>query len=327
MIVRCFTGTGGQRNFRKSLAPRAIHTKADLQQWLGQVSPEEPVVVVAHRLLSERLRAVAELLPAAVYDARLDIDNLHRMRVSVRRAQTALHLFREILPKRPRRWVRRRLRKIQRASSEARDLDVLMARVDEEAPAKTFRPELEARRQTAQAPLAELFARMWNKDRLRLRVPELLAGLTSQPTATLRGWAPQALREPASRFLEALRDSDRSFRTLHRLRLRGKRLRYALEVLAGALPIGPLERAYKSLVETQDLLGAMNDRVVAGQLWRVMAEDRDDAARHTLEELVDASCRAAADSRDAFLRRWSAERHERLAAQLETLIVSASSAP
>ena len=78
MIVRCFTGTGGQRNFRKSLAPRATHTMADLQQWLGQVSPEEPVVVVAHRLLSERLRAVAELLPAAVYDAHLDIDNANR---------------------------------------------------------------------------------------------------------------------------------------------------------------------------------------------------------------------------------------------------------
>jgi triphosphatase len=52
----------------------------------------------------------------------------------------------------------------------------------------------------------------------------------------------------------------------HRVRIRAKRLRYALDLFASALPARPTRRYVEQLAHLQDELGALNDAVVAADL-------------------------------------------------------------
>jgi CHAD domain-containing protein len=52
----------------------------------------------------------------------------------------------------------------------------------------------------------------------------------------------------------------------HRVRIRAKRLRYALDLFASALPAKPNRRYVGRLARLQDELGALNDVVVAAEL-------------------------------------------------------------
>ena len=52
----------------------------------------------------------------------------------------------------------------------------------------------------------------------------------------------------------------------HRVRIRAKRLRYALDLFASALPAKPTKRYVDELAHLQDELGALNDAVVAAEL-------------------------------------------------------------
>jgi CHAD domain-containing protein len=65
----------------------------------------------------------------------------------------------------------------------------------------------------------------------------------------------------------------------HRVRIRAKRLRYALDLFADALPAKPTARYVGQLALLQDELGAINDAVVAAALVRRLARAaRADAA-------------------------------------------------
>ena len=50
-----------------------------------------------------------------------DIENVHRLRVSTRRAVAAIKLYRDWLPRKELRWMRKRLKKIRRAAGVARE--------------------------------------------------------------------------------------------------------------------------------------------------------------------------------------------------------------
>jgi CHAD domain-containing protein len=59
---------------------------------------------------------------------------------------------------------------------------------------------------------------------------------------------------------------------LHRVRIFGKRLRYAMEVFADCFPPSFRTDLYPDVEEMQDILGAANDSHVAGQRLRTLAE-------------------------------------------------------
>src|SRR5207245_10588330 len=55
------------------------------------------------------------------------------------------------------------------------------------------------------------------------------------------------------------------YRRLHRVRILGKRLRYAMEVFANCFPRPFREKFYPAVEEMQDILGRANDSYVASQ--------------------------------------------------------------
>jgi len=209
-----------------------------------------------------------------------DVEYVHQARVALRRLRAALRLARQtfVLPTEQQDG----LRALVTALGPARDWDVLCletwppiaARYPDVAAAQAETARLEAQRSAVRATMrADLAAAQPGAWLLAIQ-QSLLAhdaqSLTSpQAASTLGPWARAALR----RGQRALLCDARRFATLdaearHRVRIRVKRYRYALEFLASLLPKRATARQLEALRIAQDTLGRANDAQVANVLLR-----------------------------------------------------------
>ena len=61
--------------------------------WIEAISPHQSVCKVASRVLNTRLMAVCRWLPLAAENSDEDIEYVHQLRLSVRRAVEAARIF------------------------------------------------------------------------------------------------------------------------------------------------------------------------------------------------------------------------------------------
>ncbi len=179
----------------------------------------------------------------------IDPESVHRLRVSAGRLSVWLELG-------ARRALRDDLRNLRRAAAKVRDLDVVSAHDCEGAWAEILRQERGEEAARLRTALASP------------RVGALLAALAMvpDPDAVCVRSAIQRMKRRVQRAGERLDDPDGRERSLHRLRRRIRRLRYALEWMGA-------ETA--ELRELQEHLGGLNDLAV--ELERLEAR-RDDYA-------------------------------------------------
>lgn len=228
---------------------------------------------------------VAELL---TQDARVRTDqpgSVHRLRIAARRLRSMLTTYRQVLTPGFPEPLREELRWVGLALSQARDAQVLRARLDELVSRQPpelvlgpvaaridtelqadFRSGLDAGRQ---AMSSERYFRL-------LESLDLLAAsppLTSEASRTARELVPRLLRRDLRRLrraVDAVREAEdvqaRDL-ALHEARKKAKRVRYAAET---AIPV--FGARAKSLVKAakriQDSLGVHQDTVVARQRLR-----------------------------------------------------------
>ena len=114
--------------------------------------------------------------------------------------------------------------------------------------------------------------------------------------------APRTLGDLATPlFLELMSDLDEAaaadlndYRNLHQLRIVGKRLRYAIEVIAGCFAPALREQIYPAVEEMQDILGRANDSQVAQERLRELCKQLQSRAFSDwkrLKQIGRASCR------------------------------------
>jgi CHAD domain-containing protein len=218
-----------------------------------------------------------------------DREALHDMRVAIRRLRATLRLFRPVLSVRAQR-VHEDLRIVAAGLGRVRDLDVQLEelegyrRADGAADARALRPlvALYSRRRVAarQHMLRVLDSRHYHR-----AVVACLAMLRHGPLrsvaaarAPILGAAPTLIERSYRRFR---RLGDRIAPTsppeqCHALRIRCKRLRYAVEVHAGIY--GKPARAWlRRLVELQQVLGAHQDAVVGAAQLRELGQGAERA--------------------------------------------------
>jgi len=216
-----------------------------------------------------------------------DSEELHDMRVASRRLRAALSLFSEVLPTTIMQLAEE-LRWIGSTLGKVRDLDVQLEQlvqwresgldVDPAAlePLQSLLDEqwLEAR--------AELLAALDSR-RYERFVDRFGRALRSRPRRGPGPWSEPVLdvahdlleprfrkvRKAAKRIGPHARSDD-----YHRLRIRAKRLRYALEFLTDAYS-GETRPLIKRIVALQDILGAHQDAEVAIGRLRGLATDED----------------------------------------------------
>jgi CHAD domain-containing protein len=293
-------------------------------KWIDGIDADGSVDAAARRSLEGRLSAVIQALPLAAYLAEHDIEHVHRLRVNTRRAVAALELYWHWLPRKQARWLKRRLKKIRRAAGNARDLDVLAKRLardygDRAAPVIA----LTAKRRTGvQSAIVDVAERCRREDRFVRKTGKLLAAIkprkqTDGRDMTFREWAVVQLTASCTSFFDALPDDSADTVALHQFRIRGKELRYTIELIAAAFGPELRKKHYPVVEELQELLGKVQDHVTAMSHLSEWAKDSHNAEHQTLlHELADEEREHLVDAIRDFRNWWTIERVELLRAGL-----------
>jgi len=293
-------------------------------KWLPDVSPDDPAVDVAARALAGRLDAVRRYLKRAAAGA--GTEDVHQLRVWARRADAALTLYADLLPPKRLRWFRKWLRRLRRAAGRVRDSDVFIRQLS--SPGDAWPVRLRADRRRGHRAIRRLAARLDGGRRLRRRTRKLIDRMGKEHAGATERFADRArtsLRPLADALFAALPGDAADDDALHRFRIRGKELRYGLELLAGAFPPAFRDDLYPVVGTLQAKLGLVNDLVTAQiRLEEWVAATGDPAAVSHLrrrraaigEELV----RARAD----FRQWWTPELCAGLRKRFEVTLASPS---
>ncbi|HYN69514.1 MAG TPA: CHAD domain-containing protein [Candidatus Eisenbacteria bacterium] len=214
-----------------------------------------------------------------------DIEDLHAMRVAVRRMRAAWRFFGDAYRPGKTKQLRGRLRTVGDRLGAVRDLDVLLdgatSYLEHHRPADAVGlvPLLEAwhteRSESERILLVELdspgYAR-WHDEYREFVTTDGAAAMPGTPTA------PGRVRDTGASRLWTLFEQVRGYEqvmpwadvpTLHQLRIDAKRLRYAFEFLREALP-SEAQLLIKPVVALQDHVGALHDADVAAARARAL---------------------------------------------------------
>jgi CHAD domain-containing protein len=289
-------------------------------KWIDGIDADGSIEEAARVSLEARLAAVRYWLPLAAYLAEHDIEHVHRLRVSTRRAMAALRLYDDWLPRKPARSIRKRLKKIRRAAGDARDLDVLANRLshDYEQAAEPIQPWIAQRRARVQRAIEKVADRSRRRERFARKIVKVTskirtAGPGDSAPVQFRQWAGQQLHDATGNFFAELPDESADVETLHQFRIRGKELRYTIELVAPAF--GPDLRAkYYPVVESlQEKLGDVQDHVTASDRLRGWAEEMHDSDhKQTLLQLASEEGRRLEEQLQQFRKWWTPARIQAL---------------
>lgn len=270
-------------------------------KWINGVDADDRLTVLAACSLYERLPAVWKQLGRAARHPEEDVEHVHRLRVASRRAVATLELFDDLLPRRRTRKLLRRLKKLRHAAGDARDLDVYLANLKKWAPDvdqaqwTIARDRFAQARQAAQPGIVAMCDKLDRKNYPR-QVEKLLARIAwrgAEPEPSIRAAAAERLGPVIDEFAEASPVDFSDFDVLHEFRVRGKHVRYVIEVFAAGLPADFRNDVYDRLAELQDRLGELNDiRSALERIaqWEKQADSDDDRQALVAVERALRSC-------------------------------------
>ena len=285
-------------------------------KWIEGFSPTDPVTSVAAEAIAARLDQVGIYVGLAAERPQSETENVHQLRVYTRRSAAALELFASLLPPKRHLWLADSLKRARKAAGAARDLDVLMSRVDSlpgecrgvEWPA--LLKQIRARRAAAQQSIVDCWRRFRDK-KFRDRSKELISRIRwrskvdrlTKPSYAMAGR--RALRLLTFDFFSAADANLSDLESLHAFRITGKQLRYGIELYAAAFDKGLRKQIYPVVEELQEKLGAINDIASSReflQQWATTPEDEQVAA--ALQMLVARGQTELVEARKAFEQWW-----------------------
>jgi CHAD domain-containing protein len=264
---------------------------------------DEPVAKAAARMLTARLSGVHDLALAAA-ESRRDPESIHALRVATRRAAAALDAFAPLLPRRRSARLHARLQRLRRAAGDVRDLDVLLAGLHtggrDAAPMGAVRAAIERRRRAAWKRLDEALRRVPGKKRWRRRVEKVVERIGGARASTrFDRFAARRLAVIARAFFTACAERAADLEALHRLRILGKKTRYAIEIFAPtAIESASRRSALEQFERFQDLAGRCIDHATAAACFTRLARNgRVQTLKASFERLATAEAKAAEGAR------------------------------
>ncbi|MBC3190181.1 CHAD domain-containing protein [Pseudonocardia sp. C8] len=299
--------------------PSNLYGVADLGEPLT-AGPRDPAVHHVRALLDKRLRAMLHHEPG-VRDGS-DIEELHQMRVAVRRMRAALKAARPLLDHTWADGLRRELGRLGRALGPVRDLDVMIERLRggvatmpaaEHAAGDRLIAVLEGDRVAARAAMLDEL----DSDRhatLRRRLVETVSAPLPEPSdGVARPALIDLVRAESGKLTKAVHRAGPNppDMTLHDLRIRTKRLRYTGELVEPAMRDEDGERT-KDSKRVKKMLAA------AEGLQEVLGDHQDACvAEHRIRVLLD-ELGTAPDAHEVFVGGRLVERERARAEALRT---------
>ena len=236
------------------------------------------------------------------------------------------------MPDKRRAWFEKWLRRIRRAAGDTRDLDVLTGRLqrkpaDDQSKGQSARAArarerlvtmLAKRRDVSREPIREVRERLLAAD-WPCRVERLLQAVSTADIKTsFADYGRQRMRPLLERFFIQAERTSRDAVGIHRLRIEGKKLRYAIEIFAIVFPPGQRAACSAALEELQKTLGDFTDHAAASDRLRRLAKEKDMGPdRPTLVALRKAEDAQAEEARLAFVKWWKPSRRRQLRRRIE----------
>ena len=287
---------------------------------------------VAQPLLVERSQALLAAIQSCCNSVD-DPDHIHDLRVASRRLESALKSFASLLPTNQRRRLKKQVRSIRRAAGQLRDLDVLLLQLTKSPVDSGEEVVISALREERQLLAQDLTRRLSHEEqeRLRRRLQDIAGSGCNgsyESTTGLSEWAAAQVQPTSSRFLDAAQGDLLKTKDLHQLRLRGKQLRYSLELFQTQLDRNRVSRALKALRDIQERLGDMNDHSSAHQLLsEVAALPPDETVRKIARRMARQEKRFLKRDRRRFLKWWHAGAARRIGKRIRHSMLDAAGAP
>jgi CHAD domain-containing protein len=246
-------------------------------KWIDGLTAGMPVASAAKTVLEARFGVVKHFLPLAVEKPNEDVEYVHQLRVGTRRATAALRVFEDAFPRKLLKATKRTLRRIRQAAGDARDWDVFIRTLPDDkafaSASASAKPALDfllgyafGERAAAQTRLAEaaeeagpLFTEQSGSLPTRAHAPQVEDG---KPPANFGELAVRQLSELFRSFTADVEANPTEPETLHKLRIAGKRLRYAIEIFATCFPPEMKDVVYPEVEKVQELLGEVQDAAV-----------------------------------------------------------------
>jgi CHAD domain-containing protein len=209
---------------------------------------------------------------------------VHDLRVSCRRAETALDAGRSHLKNKAAAWFRDHLQKVRDSCNALRDDEVLRKWLRQQTASeaqqqliKCISKDMKAGRRVVAARARKLilqnhFRRHIHDLESRARAAERIevgGSLADHSQLELGRWLFHVLDD----LIQAMPDDPTDFDALHQLRVAGKHLRYGLELVQELDPTASLAGSIGLLNDMQDKLGELHDAVV--RLPRLKTEFAD----------------------------------------------------
>lgn len=271
--------------------------------------PEMPLAQTFELLAAPLCEEVVGYVRAI--DRTADTEQLHQLRVSLRRLRVLWWAFSPVLENAHRRADEAEFKRIANAAGETRDWDVLGELLNSEDTIQTVAPDWQAAinqqrdealtssvRTIQHAHMDEHMQSMLTKrcEEIALRQRES-SGKFAKKRVKL------AEKRLASRVRTALKKSHKDYAYLHEVRIAGKKLRYLLEFF-GPIVKGRHDKSLKRLARFQRKLGSLNDLVVSDVLMRGgVAVGLDDAAVNKTLDWVSAQKRKRLEAARKMLRK------------------------
>lgn len=312
----------------------ALALQADIPLWIENISkaergyacyrPQTPAITKAGTSALKPSMAAAEAFRFLAWNclAHLqgnhevtllgqDIEGCHQMRVALRRLRAVLRTFRELLNAEDYQELRTEVAWLAGSLGKARDLDVFIhetlpplldTRPDREALDTLHRKALTAQQKTAKQVSEMLQAQRYQRLLLKLGAIIETAAHGHRQQTGLADMAGRKLGKYHRSLQQRIAQGTSTPAGRHALRIAAKKLRYSAEFFAPLYPAKKVRPYLASLTQLQQILGELNDLVVAEQLSKRLL------ARHTAAE------KAAAT---ALLAGWAAEQQKMLLPKAE----------
>ena len=268
---------------------------------------------------------LVKLAPPAILAGIAAPELIHQLRVATRRCEACVRVFaRLITDATSKRWTGH-LKSIRQQAGPVRDLDVFIQRLESLELSVTGLPdvleELRRRRSDSYRALAT-----WLADSLdpiifsQMESPGNRLRYRDQGAVSVWGLAAYELLQPVmdeyldiGNKLMKVKRGARTVEALHRFRIRGKRVRYAVEICASGLRSDAADKLTKRLTKIQNHLGQMNDHSAAATILGHGIElAKTKKLRDAFREMMEQEQAATTFEVEEFHKWYSSGQHKRL---------------
>jgi len=298
-------------------------------KWIRLKSPREKVHSVCARMLRSRLKAIARYLPLAAEKSENNIEYVHQLRIWTRRADAIVDLCRDLFPKSQRRELSGQLDVLRDAAGAARDTDVLrdqIARLKPGLGREHLLVVVERRRRDAQGPVVQANQTLSGGKKVLDLLKSIVERFDKQRRekpfrSRFQMWSRKQLKPLVKRFVRRGDADLTDLAKLHKFRIAGKRLRYALELVWGALDKRLRKRAYKQLDRLQMQLGSINDtHNLIVEIDHALQAVKKRTLQAQLRRLLSTEQRRLTTAQALWVENWSGKKARRLERTLKQLV-------